>query len=199
MKDLACLAASTLLSACVIHVHVHEDAERAPEAARHARHAGAAARPVVVAGVVRDAAGSPVRARIAAVGEGGSWSSWTDDGGRFAVPEVWWPDFALHASTEDARVAIAPARAGQRDVVLVLAPGGKIEVRLEGVEKARCAVFVGELRVEDFTIEAGERSRVVVPSGEVRVRLYEGGKVYAERSFTVAQGATTSAPFDVGS
>jgi hypothetical protein len=206
MKLVACLLASSLLSACTIHVHVHDDAERESAAARHAGHLatqaqhGSQARATddrTIGGVVHGADGAPVHARIAVVGKGGSMSTWTDKQGRFSFSELHWPEFALHASTEDGRIAVAPAHPGEH-VELVLAPGGTLEIDLDGMEKTRCAVFSGDLRVEDFTLKSYSTVRVVVPAGDVRVELYSGDTTYEERTVRVARGETAKARFEVG-
>ena len=45
-------------------------------------------------------------------------------------------------------------------------------------------------RIEDFTLQAGPPSRVVVPAGEIRVRIYEREQVFEERQVTAQVGRT---------
>src|SRR5690349_4501368 len=185
MKLIASLLLAQLAASCTLHVHIHE----AP--------APAVAQPAsrwerTVRGVVRDSSGAGVRAYIAAVRAegGGSNSTGTASDGRFALPEPGTPDFVLHASTEDGRVATARSQPNDGEFELVLAPGATFVIELEGREKARCAVFAGGLRIEDFTLKAGTPARVVVPEGEQRVRIYEDSTVLQERHFSVPAGHT---------
>lgn len=213
MRALALVVLSFLASSCVVHVHVHE-AQRAPDVAPPVPHeiARDSAKPndtfrSSVRGLVVDAEGRPVRARVALVApNGGSTASTTDDGGRFAMltprPGT---SFVAHASTDDGLVAVRSIDAGEDDVRLVLAPGGAITVEYTGEEHMRCAVFQGDLRIEDFTVRPPtHRSRVAVPTGEVRVRVYGGGTspsggpavTYDDR-VTIAPGETKPLNFAV--
>jgi len=70
----------------------------------------------------------------------------------------------------------------------VLRPGATFVIDLAGRAQARCAVFVAGLRIEDFTLHAGDPAEVVVPAGELRVRIYEGDTVLQERHFTARVG-----------
>jgi hypothetical protein len=121
---------------------------------------------------------------------GGSSSTWTRTDGRFALPKVHFDKFTLHASTEDGRVAIASSKPGVSEFKLVLQPGATFVIALDGIEKARCAVFTDGLRIEDFTLKNGTPATVIVPPGEHRVRIYEGDNVLQERHFTAKVGAT---------
>jgi hypothetical protein len=140
-------------------------------------------------GVVRDADGRPVRARVAAVGDSGSYSTGTSDDGAFALDGAHWPVFVLHASTDDDRVAIlADVRAGSGGLELVVAPAGAIVVHADAPRDVRCALFRDGVRFEDFTLRSGNPARVVVPVGAVRVELYEPEGALAEREVEVALG-----------
>ena len=196
MKSLAFLLACSLLSACAIHVHVHEAPEPAVVDASQTSGAGHGALPAthhasaVVSGVVRDTEGSGVQARIAAVGvEGGSYSTSTGADGRFDLTQVPFADLVLHASTEGGQIAVARSHPGARGVELVLRPGATLVVELAGPEKARLAVFAGDLRIEDFTLKPGEDSTVVVPAGDVRLRVYQGDRVLEEREVNASAGS----------
>lgn len=192
MKIVACLLAAALLPACVIHVHVHEDAAKAePVASADSTHAKTDDR---ITGVVRDTDGSPVAAHVALVGAagGGSMTMGTLADGRFALPEINGSGLTLHASTADGRAAVSPVQSGARGVELVVRPGATFVVELAGREKARLAVFVEGLRVEDFTLKAGEPAKIVVPPGELRLRIYDGQTVFQERHFTARAGASES-------
>jgi hypothetical protein len=193
MQCRAALIISPLFVSCTLHIHVHEVSK--PIGAASTGHAAAHATPPeprMVRGVVRDSEGTGVEARVAVVGTagGGSNTTTTEADGRFALPAVHSPDFALHASTEDGRVAIASSHPGEGAVELVLRRGAVFVIQLEGREKARCAVFADGVRIEDFTLRAGAREKVVVPPGELRVRIYEADTVLQERHFTATAGRT---------
>jgi hypothetical protein len=152
-----------------------------------------------VRGVVVDPEGTPVRARIAAVGaNGGSYSTSTDDRGRFTIQPPF-DEYVLHASTEGGLIALRPGRANSEHAQLELQPGAILVIDLAGREKTRCAIFAQHLRAEDFTLHAGRTARVAVPAGGVQVRLYEGGDVFAEQYFDVRVGESKSASFKLGS
>jgi integral membrane sensor domain MASE1 len=86
-----------------------------------------------------------------------------------------------------------------RDVRLVLQPGAKLKVDYAGAGNVRCALFQGQDRFEDFTLR-GDRdwSQVVVPEGEVRVRIYTGDNVHGEREISVARGSEQTVEFKLG-
>lgn len=187
-----------LLPACTFHIHVHE-APRAPLAVE-ARSATGREGSVVneVRGLVVDADGRPAHALVALVGEGGSWSMGTNSDGRFAFEDVpQWPRI-VHVTTEDGRVAIAPIARGAESR-FVLQPGAMLALELSGRANARCAVFSGELRIEDFTLREGKPASVVVPIGDTRVHVYDGLRVLSERAVHLAAGETSSVRFAVGS
>ena len=198
MKPIAVLWAPALLVSCALHVHLHESptaAElRSPEMQR------AATVPAGdVTGVVRDATGAPVRARVAAVVRGGSLSSGTDADGSFHLSGLdRWRTFVLQASTEDGRFAFRPGThtAGE-PVVLVVRPAATLRLELEGRAKARCAVFSADTRIEDFTLRRGHPAVVVVPPGELSVRLYDGEIVHAEGSALLACGGHEELAFQL--
>jgi hypothetical protein len=189
MKCSAILLLIPSLSACAVHIHVHEAPK--PAAVVQVEHP-AAQDSSLVTGVVYDSEGAGVTARIAAVGSvgGGSSTTWTRTDGRFALPKVHFDQFTLHASTEDGRVAIAGSKPGVSEFQLVLQPGATFVIALDGIDKARCAVFADGLRIEDFTLKNGTPATVIVPPGEHRVRIYEGDNVLQERHFTAKVGAT---------
>jgi len=196
----ALFAASSLCAlfgSCTFHVHVHE----APRS--HETHPARAVQEPVVRGVVVDEAGRPVRALVAAVGHGGSVSNTTGEAGSFTLPLRGWPARVLHASTDDGRCAVEPLRAGNFDVRLTVRPGATVVIDMSGRPHARCAVIAGDLGsgdvlVEDFTVIAGDPAKVVVPPGGIRVRLYDGDVVHAERSLDLREGATQNVSFALG-
>lgn len=197
MQFVAFLLASSFLSACAIHVHVHETPQPVATAASQPSGAGHGALPAghpatgVVSGIVRDAEGSGVKARIAAVGiQGGSYATSTSGDGRFDLDGVPFADLVLHASTEEGQIAVARSHSGAQGVELVLRAGATLVVELGGPEKARLAVFADDLRIEDFTLKPGEPSTVVVPAGEVRLRVYQGDQVLEEREVSASAGST---------
>ncbi len=197
------------LSSCAFHVHVHEAPRQTVVAAAEPVHDTPAPAHVsahesrphssTISGFVVDTAGEPVRARIAIVSSsGGSTSSTTNDAGRFDLESPQRGPFAIHASTEDGRIAISPARGGDEGVRLVLAPGGTVTIDFTSEQKMRCAVFHGDLRIEDFTLRAkADRRSVVVPTGDIHVQVYGGGKSPSggpgytnDHRVTIAQGET---------
>lgn len=205
MRSLALAAICGLVPSCVFHVHVHEApreaqlAAGAPQAGSHAEPGPSEQVPNTVSGVVLDADGKPAEARVALVSSGGSFSTWTDPEGRFdleAFAER--SELAVHASTTDGRVAVQRVPARGEPLRLVLQPGATLTVDLAATEDARCAIFRGDVRLEDFTLRAGESSRVVVPPGPIRVRLYQGDRIRVERETVVAQGETPSMRFELG-
>lgn len=150
---------------------------------------------------MRDDEGKPLRARIAAVDpQGGSYSTSTDDQGRFALPaEAWMGSvFTLHASTGDARLDVrSEVSYGTVGLELVVHPAASVTVRIERDGSARCAFFHRGARIEDFTLRNGKRARVVVPVGEVNVELYEGQRVYARRTIDLDVGEHLDLAFDL--
>lgn len=191
-----------LASACTVHIHVHESprdvaAARAP--ASSAQRSAPAVPSHEIRGVVVDGAGRPVHARVAAVGDSGSVSGSTDDLGRFALPQIHWPVGAVHASTEDGQVAVSALEDPSRELALQLRPGSKLSIDLRSNDSVRCAIFDGELRIEDFTLRAGETADVVVPAGSVRVQLYDGDRTYEERTVEIAVGDRRALTFELPS
>src|SRR5687768_13477439 len=138
MKPSAVLILSPLFLSCTVHLHIHE-ASKAPDTALDGLgHSHAASHELHrVRGFVRDEQGAGVEARMAlgrSVG-GGSNSTTSQPGGEFALPGVQSPAFALHASTEDGRVAVAGSQLGRSEFELVLRPGAILAIELEGREK----------------------------------------------------------------
>lgn len=189
MKPIALLLVCSLLPACVIHVHVHEERDPVATSEQVATESRIESR---ITGTVRDTAGSTVAARVALVGAAGGGSNTTGTGhdGRFGLPEIHSPELVLHASTQDGRSGVTRTRPGAREVELVVQPGATFVVELSGREKARLAVFADGLRIEDFTLKAGMSESIVVPPCELRLRIYDGDTVFEERHFTATAGAT---------
>jgi hypothetical protein len=195
MKKILLPLSLVLLGACAVHIHVHEapkpatESAPAPEAAAAPAPKSAATSDLVVSGTVLDDSGHPIRARVAAVGTSGSVASGTDAEGRFELHDLHWQQFTLHASTDDDLLAIAAAvPAGAKDVKLVVRPAAAVSVKLDGDKATRCALYQGGTRIEDFTLRPGKPSRVVVPAGDVHVRLYDGDVIHAERDVHLAVG-----------
>ena len=59
------------------------------------------------------------------------------------------------------------------------------------MDKTRCALFHDGVRVEDFTLKAGKPARVVLPAGDIRVQLYDGKTIQAERNIHLEIGDHT--------
>jgi hypothetical protein len=151
-----------------------------------------------VRGTVRDSDGRPVRATVAAVANG-SKSVTTDQDGGFALADVPFDEFVLHASTEDGRVAIRTGIRCGMAVDLVVAPGASMTLRLAGRDTIRCALFQGEVRFEDFTLRSGHDARVVVPPGEIRLELYDHASTALERTVRMETGGHEEIAFSLGS
>ena len=149
-------------------------------------------------GVVVDVNGDPVRARVAAIGDSGSKSMSNDPSdGRFEI-HLDGDDSVLLASTEDGRVAVETIPEPGEDARLVVEPGARLKIDMIGRdENCRCAVFQGELRIEDFTLRPGKTSSLVVPGGSVRVLLYARGEDLAEHSVELAVGESHAHTFDL--
>jgi len=215
LRSLTCATVLTSLSSCVFHVHVHEaprekaidttqarmadtqpaeSAERTVSASVHRVH-----------GSVVDADGKPVAARIALIGAaGGSYSMTLSEPRDFDLESPFGAAVVI-ASTLDGRVAVQRLRGGGQDVRLVLALGGSITIDFTSESDMRCAVFHGDLRIEDFTLRAkSDRTQVIVPVGDIRVQVYGGGTspsggpgvTYDER-VTITQGETSHVKFSV--
>ena len=197
MKHLFIPLAFLPLAGCVVHLHVHEAPHPATQPAPAAE-ATAASTPaggghstadLYVSGTVVDDAGQPIRARVAAVGTSGSVAGGTDAQGKFDLRDLHWTEFTLHASTDDDLLAIATAvPAGTKDVKLVVRPAAVVSVRLAAEKSTRCAFYFGGARIEDFTLRPGKPSRVVLPAGDVHVRLYEGEVIHTERDLHLSVG-----------
>ncbi|MBK7645036.1 MAG: hypothetical protein IPJ19_18650 [Planctomycetes bacterium] len=188
MKILATAICALSLSACTFHIHVHEAPRLAlpaePAQARMAQPGDS------LTGVVVDAQGHPMRARIAAVGESGSFSTSTDDEGRFDLASPGFAVSVLHASTPQGTCAVQSIPASGHAAKLVLQPGSTLVLQFEGASNVRCAIFSGALRVEDFTLRPGKSATAIVPAGGLSVRVYEGQHVLEERKLELAAGAT---------
>jgi len=138
---------------------------------------------------VLDVQGRPVRARVAAIGPSGSMSCATDEKGRFGLTGLWWPEFALHVSTDDDRLAVqSGVCVGTKDLRLVPEPAAVATIHVDGAGTSRCALFHDGVRVEDFTLHAGKPARVVLPAGDIRVQIYEGDKILNESRFHLEVG-----------
>jgi hypothetical protein len=116
--------------------------------------------------------------------------------GRFDLSNVGASTFLLHVSTKDDRIAIQPdVRAGATDLRLVVKPGAVATVKLGGSTQARCALFRDDTRVEDFTIHPDKPARVVLPPGDVRVRIYDAKKVLGEQTIHLEVGVHQTVEF----
>jgi hypothetical protein len=200
LKSLLGSTAPALLSSCVIHVHVHEDAGTPVVAVESAapKSVGNTASSSI-RGQIVDANGNPVHARVAIVQQYGSVSSWSDEQGQFSLQSDWSDHYVVHASTPEGLVAIQPVDAGSSGLRLVLQAGAKLKVDYAGAENVRCALFQGDDRFEDFTLRGPQDwQQVVVPVGEVRVRIYTGDTVHAERAISAARGADQTVEFKLG-
>ncbi len=187
-----------LFPACAVHVYVHEVS---PDASRAESMGGSMpSSPDAISGVVRDAQGRPVRAHVVLVfqEDGGSYGTGTSEDGTFVFQEIPPVECVLVAGTEDGRVAIErrvlPAHG---PFELRLQPGSTMTLAMDGRPSARCAVWHGDVRVEDFTIRAGEPNSVVVPSGGIRIQIYDGDETLAESTVDLAAGERNDLRFEL--
>lgn len=188
-----CLILVPLFASCTIHLHVHEAPEpKTVETEGHGASNASYKEWGPVWGVVRDSEGKGVEARVALVSTVGTGSNTTTTraDGRFSLPTTGTPDFTLHASTQDGRVAIASSHPGNGDVELVVRPGAVFVIELQGRESARCSIFAEGRRIEDFLLRSGVSEKFVVPPGEQRVRIYDGDTVFQEQHFRAKAGST---------
>lgn len=147
--------------------------------------------PGTIAGVVVDAKGRPARAKVAVVRVSGSHSMPTNDDGCFEFADLRDGTYLVTATTTEGQVAVlADVPTGSRATALpALSPGATLWVELCGRPSARLAVFLGDLRVHDFTLRENKPVPVVVPPGEISVLLYDGD---LENERLIALGAGDS-------
>jgi len=152
--------------------------------------------PGTIAGVVVDAEGRPTRAKVAVVRGSGSHSMGTKDDGRFEFADLQSGTYVVTATTAEAQVAVlGDVSAGSSSVPLpALSPGATLQVELRGRPSARLAVFLGELRVHDFTLRENKPVPVVVPPGELSVLLYDKD-LEDERRVALGRGDTEALTF----
>jgi hypothetical protein len=183
------------LASCAIDVYVHDERQPATSSPSAAH---PAAVPTTVSGVVHDASGRPVRAHVAAVGASGSISCGTDESGRFELANIAWREFGLSASTSDGQFgAVAGVPRDVHGIELTVRPGATLSIRVDGLASTRCALFQNGTRFEDFTARSGQPASVVVPPGEILVRLYDADTVHAERTTRLEVGDSRSLEFRI--
>ena len=191
MNKLLALAALAALPSCTFHVYLHQDPPPASPGASQSQavHAEAIATPGSVSGIVLDADGSPVLARVAVVRASGSHARTSNEDGSFHFEGIDWPESVLHVSTEDGRVGIVPfVRTGTTGIQVRVRPGASVSIELRGEQALRCAVFQSDMRLEDFTLRPGSAARVVVPPGETRIQVYSGDSIRSEQTIRLAVG-----------
>jgi hypothetical protein len=151
-----------------------------------------------IAGVVVDADGNPVRARVSVVSVGGSSTTNASADGCFVFLGLADRDYVVCARTEERFVLAEGVRIGQEDLRLVpMRRGAVIEPRLRGRSECRLEVSSGETRVADFTLRSTASPRLLVPPGVVRLRFYGGG-LNEERELALREGEVERAVLDVG-
>jgi hypothetical protein len=187
MKRVLLFPVVASLTSCVLHLHVHEAPKPGTPVASQAPEATVPNDSI--AGVVLDEQGDPIRARVAAVFPSGSLAVGTDDEGRFELSGLPSTDLVLHASTVDDRVSVrTQVTLGERGIELVVRPAAAVSIDLQEGEGIRCAIIRDGVRLEDFTLRPGKAQRVVVPPGEILIRIYEGDRVRSERTVRVDVG-----------
>jgi len=148
-----------------------------------------------ISGRLIDAQGLPLYGRVAIVSSAGSHSQGTQADGSFVFEDVMPYSYTLTGHTLDRpQIACADGVLVNSETELVLQSGATLWVELNGVPKARLAVSHGDTRVHNFTLREGRRVAVVVPAGDVRLRLYRG--LDDERSLTLAAGESQDVRFD---
>lgn len=198
MSKVLGLFISLSLASCTLHVHIHEATkEGVPAAAVPSELAHPRGEAGTVSGRVVDERGSPVQARVAAVGESGSISLGTDEDGTFEITGIHWKQVTLHASTKSGLVGFRPrVNPGTAGLDLIVRPGATVTIERSAPEDIRCAVFQQGVRIEDFTLRSGERIRVAVPAGEIQVQIYEGSSILGDATVALDAGSDRRIAFD---
>jgi hypothetical protein len=122
--------------------------------------------------------------------------------GRFCVDSLRPGSYSLVASTSDGRIAVASrlvlaAAASVRNLELVPVPAARLVISSQSGQSAKRAVVLyqgGAVAALDLHRRVEER--VLVPSGVLLVRLYQGATLAAERTVEVASGAEELVRFD---
>ena len=148
-------------------------------------------------GVIVDANGDPLRARIHLVTSNGSLSSGTLPDGRFQFFDLRAEVYSITVTTKDARIAVLP------DVEVSSTPlritvedrGSRLMLAASGKPGTRFAVSQGETNLFNFTNRDGKEVALVIPLGEVKVRLY-GDEFSEERTIDSAPNQETRIYFE---
>ena len=131
-------------------------------------------------GVVVDENGAPLRARVHLVTSTGSMSSGTAPDGRFQFFDLRAKLYSITVTTKNARIAVLPnievSSAPLR--ISVVDEGSRLTLAAIGKPGTRFAVSQGDINLFNFTNRDGKEVDLVVPLGEVEVRLY--GKEFNE-------------------
>jgi len=147
-----------------------------------------------ISGRLLDAQGAPLHGYVSIVSSGGSETRGTQADGTFVFEDVAPYSHTVTGRTIDGRiVCVDGIQADQAGMQLVVQPGATVWVELAGMPKARLAVSSGETRVHNFTLREGKRVPVIVPAGDVLLRLYSGRD--DERRLTLAAGESADVRF----
>ncbi len=149
-------------------------------------------------GVVVDAAGQPLKAKVHLVTENGSQSTGTTTGGEFEFFQLRSNSYAMTVTTKDGRIASIPNVEIPSNYlrVPVLEEGSKLNLLVSGRQSLRFAISMGDTMLFNFSAGEGKESELVIPVGKVRVRLY--GKDYSEeRLVDSSLGERTNIVFEI--
>ena len=148
-------------------------------------------------GVVVDADGSPLRARVHLVTSSGSLSTGTSPTGRFQFFDLRAKVYSVTVTTKDARIKVLPnVEVSSTPLrIEVVDQGSRLMLSASGKPGTRFAVSQGETNLFNFTNRDGKEVALVIPLGEVKVRLY-GDEFSEERTIDSAPNQETRIYFE---
>ena len=163
---------------------------------RPGRPAQQALQPGVVQGSVQDLVDRPVHAKAWLVSPGGSRSLELEGAAGFRFQDLPEREYVLTITTEDGRVAVLPGvRPGRPFELPPLTQGATLAVELRGPGRSRLSIEQAGQRVHEFTLRAGEPVEVVVPAGDLILKVY-GESLELQRSLSLRPGDTRRLAFD---
>jgi len=144
-----------------------------------------------------DASVHLLRARQGSLGQ----STSSVDQGAFLFHSLDAGECFVQAGMPDGRVAVERVELAEdgrvSDLVLTVRAGARIGVRHDLERGVRCAIWCDGRLAADSTISPGEENFETVPSGPIRVELYEGGATLAVRDLTARADRVESLEFDL--
>jgi len=148
-------------------------------------------------GVVVDASGQPLRAKVHLVTPTGSQSSTTSPDGHFQFFELRATSYSVTVTTKEGRIAVLPEVevAPKPLQIPVVNQGSKLLLSVSGKSSMRWAISQGETWLFNFSAKEGKEAEVVVPEGEIGIRLY-GGDYFEDRTIMSTPGQRTSVEYE---